>query len=143
MIKVLVIVCLLFVSTTLGWSSSSTEYACISPRVIDGDTIRCHIIRLGFGVALEDRNIRLDGVDTPEVLRPNCEAEKVKGLAAKASVAKLLKGCSDVWTTENGLDKYGRILGDIRCNGVSLSAYLMSQGLAKPYSGGKRSSWCE
>ncbi len=37
-------------------------------------------------------------------------------------------------------DKYGRVLADVqrRCDGASVSEYLLSHGFAKPYSGGTK-----
>jgi len=92
------------------------KYQLVLNRVIDGDTIDADIV-LGFGVVLQNKRIRLDGVDTPEV-RTSDDEEKNFGLRAKAFVAEwcakadrqlmlLTQGTGDEY------DKFGRVLGDI------------------------------
>jgi len=56
------------------------EYKAKLDRVIDGDTIDCHI-DLGFNVTLKER-VRLKGIDTPETRTRDLE-EKKRGLRPK------------------------------------------------------------
>ena len=86
-------------------------------RVIDGDSLDIDIM-LGFGIVLQNKRLRLEGVDTPE-LRTSDEEEKKFGLRAKSFV---VEWCSDrellLLVKNNGdeYDKFGRILGHIEDN---------------------------
>lgn len=110
------------------------EYRCVVIEVIDGDTVEVDI-DLGFGVWMRSEHIRIQGVDTPESKTTNKE-EKVFGLLAKKHVEGLLpvgKECTLMSMEFRG--KFGRILGDIKVDGVTLSESLISNHLAVPYNG--------
>lgn len=64
------------------------EYSGSVIRVIDGDTVEA-LIDLGFGV-FKKTKLRIDGIDTPEIYRPSCEAEKQHGMEATARANELL-----------------------------------------------------
>jgi micrococcal nuclease len=64
------------------------EYSGTVIRVIDGDTIEA-LIDLGFGV-FKKMKLRIDGIDTPEIYRPSCEAEREHGKAATSRATELL-----------------------------------------------------
>jgi endonuclease YncB( thermonuclease family) len=113
-------------------------------RVIDGDTVE---IAVGF---LPDPlppklSIRVLGIDTPEKApRAKCEAEAAKAKEASTftKVAVANARVVDVQIAE--WDKYGgRVLGHIILDGQSLSDMLIRAGLARPYHGEAKSSWCE
>ncbi len=108
-------------------------------RVIDGDTYE------GLAITWVDQTnvvrVRLRGVDTPE-LRGSCQNEKALGKRAKAFVDDWLQNNQVVLVNiEKG--KYYRVVADIRAaDGTYLSQALMAAGLGRPYTGGKRISWC-
>jgi endonuclease YncB( thermonuclease family) len=78
--------------------------------------------------------IRLRGIDAPE-LRARCDDERLKALAARDGLAKILNEGS-VGVSRVGQDKYGgRVDADV-------SAALLARGLARRYSGGRRGRWC-
>jgi micrococcal nuclease len=83
-------------------------------RIIDGDSLDIDIV-LGFGIVLQNRRLRLMGVDTPEVRTSDLE-EKKYGLLAKSFVEKW---CMDktillvIRENQDEQDKFGRILGDL------------------------------
>lgn len=115
------------------------EYKCVIVEVIDGDTVDVDI-DLGFGVWMRSERIRIQGIDTPESKTTNKE-EKVFGMMAKKHVESLLpvgKECTLLSTEFRG--KFGRILGDIRVDGVTLSESLLSNHLAVPYNGENKKS---
>ena len=96
---------------------NTKKYSIQLNRVIDGDSLDIDI-NLGFGIVLQNRRLRLEGVDTPE-LRTSDEEEKQFGLRAKSFVVD--------WCTQRELvlvmntdsdeqDKFGRILGQIEDN---------------------------
>ena len=116
-------------------------FAATPLRVIDGDTVEMRVsIWLGQDVTTR---VRMRGIDAPE-LRARCEDELLKAEAAKQMLTELL-GRGEVFLSEVGYDKYGtRVLARIvDASGADLGASLVERGLARPYQGGKRQSWCE
>lgn len=111
--------------------------------VTDGDTIR---VRTPWvDTPFENMAIRISGIDTPESRRPQakCAAEIQKGIEAKAYVRSLVGPGDTVHFILRGHDKYGRLLASVYlANGSDIGAELVSRGFAKPYSGGKKASWC-
>lgn len=89
-------------------------------------------------------NIRVSGVDTPEVRTKNsCEKEKARN--AKKLVANLLKNAKRIDLTNIQRGKYFRVVADVLIDGKSLSDYLLKNGLAYSYDGGtkKKINWCK
>lgn len=89
-------------------------------------------------------NIRVFGVDTPEIrTRNTCEKEKARN--SKKLVENLLKNAKriDLVNIERG--KYFRIVADVKIDGKSLGHYLLKNGLAYAYDGGKKRQmdWCQ
>ena len=114
------------------------EYRCKVVKVIDGDTVDVDI-DLGFGIWQMDERVRIMGIDTPES-RTRDKVEKAFGLAAKEKLKVLLKGTPTLKTQINkhGEDmkgKFGRILGDIIVDHVSMSDTMIKEHHAVPYYG--------
>ena len=103
------------------------QYKVTLDRIVDGDTIDVNV-DLGFTVWLSKQRIRLMGVDTWESRTRNLEV-KAKGLLAKAEEIILIS---------HGKGKYGRILGEVICDGVSLNDALVENGHAVEYYGGTK-----
>jgi micrococcal nuclease len=100
--------------------------------VVDGDTIKAP-----YGVTY-----RLMGYDTPETRSAKCDAELELGLAAKQRLEEL-PARGEVRVLESGKeDRYGRSLAAVTVNGRDVGDILIDEGLARPYQGGKRASWC-
>jgi micrococcal nuclease len=115
------------------------EYRCVIVEVIDGDTVDVDI-DLGFGVWMRSERIRIQGVDTPESKTSDKE-EKVFGLLAKKYGETLLPVGKDcIMMSMEFRGKFGRILGDIKVDGVTLSESLLSNHLAVPYNGENKQS---
>lgn len=97
----------------LSYLKMDKKYRLVLNRVVDGDTIDADIV-LGFGVVLQNKRIRLAGVDTPEV-RTSDDVEKGFGLRAKAFVANWCAGDGELILVIKGdeYDKFGRVLGDV------------------------------
>jgi micrococcal nuclease len=97
-------------------------------RVIDGDTVRLSV-DVGFRMRFED-NFRMTGINAPE---------GKNSIAAVRMRALLPAGLAVVVSTGKP-EKFGRWLADIAipeaCS--SVCELLLSEGLAVPYSGGKR-----
>ena len=110
------------------------EYKCKLVKVVDGDTVDVDI-DLGFGVWLQNQRIRLYGIDTPESRTSDAE-EKIYGLAAKERMQKWLDGGSlKIVTHKDAKGKYGRILGEIICDGVNINQVMVETHLAVAYFG--------
>jgi hypothetical protein len=116
-------------------SSSAAFSICGDGRhvncVVDGDTFW-----------FQGEKIRIADIDTPELSPPRCEAERVKGEAAKARLLALLNAgafsLSAGWHDE---DKYGRKLRTVLRSGHSLGDTLVNEGLARRWDGA-RHGWC-
>jgi len=114
------------------------EYNCKILKVIDGDTVDVDI-DLGFGIILTDERVRIMGIDTPES-RTRDDVEKIFGLASKERLKELLKEEAILITKDNkhGEDmkgKFGRILGDFRVGGKTVTEILIEEGHAVKYHG--------
>lgn len=100
-------------------------------EVIDGDTIR-H----------EGKSIRVLGLDTPEI-RSRCPSEKIAAHGARDRLARLIEGAKKIQIEPSKRpDRYGRVLATITIDGRNVADILIGEGLARPYQGGKRASWC-
>lgn len=100
--------------------------------VIDGDTIR-H----------DGSKIRIADIDAPEISEPKCASEAALGHRAKDRLLELLnEGPFDV-VHPGGRDKdvYGRKLRVLMRDGRSLGIILVAEGLARRWTGSRR-SWC-
>jgi micrococcal nuclease len=90
------------------------EYKCRIIKVVDGDTVDVDI-DLGFGVWLNNKRVRLYGIDTPEC-RTRDREEKYFGFMAKALVKDFLpEGSTQRLSTllsKSRKGKFGRILGE-------------------------------
>lgn len=110
-------------------------------RVIDGDTFEARV-RVWPGVEVTTK-VRLRGIDAPE-LGADCEHERRQAQAARDALARLL-GQGQIALTAVSNDKYGgRVLAAASALGTpDLAAAMLSGGLARPYSGGRRRTWCD
>ena len=108
--------------------------------VIDGDTIQVRA-RIWLGQDVETR-VRLDGADAPE-LNGGCESARRLARRARDFVRALADG-GRVILSHITYGKYaGRVLARVRVpGGEDFSDALIAAGLARPYGGGRRRSWC-
>jgi micrococcal nuclease len=116
------------------WSAPlyAEEISARSIYVIDGDTIDINGARY-----------RLVGFDTPETYRPKCDYEKALGNQPTARLKQLIGGIAIIdLAVQPGRDRYGRGLARLFVNDYDVGAILINEGLARPYNGGRRASWC-
>jgi endonuclease YncB( thermonuclease family) len=100
----------------------------------DGDTIT-----FDYG------KVRVLGVDSGE-LKSGKPCEKDSGLAAKAFVAKAMKGARlIVLKNHSKRDVYGRVLADVEYDGKNLKDELLARKLAAPYvvKRFQKINWCK
>ncbi|OUR95832.1 nuclease [Halobacteriovorax marinus] len=117
---------------------------CVSyVRNYDADTVTFNIPKLHPLIG-QKINIRVNGVDTPEIRTKN-KCEKDKARHAKKLVAKLLKKAKRIDLQNIKRGKYFRVVADVIIDGKSLSDYLLKNGLAYSYDGGtkKKMNWCK
>ncbi len=98
--------------------------------VIDGDTFR-----------FEGQKIRIADIDTPE-LAGRCAEEKALAARATDRLAVLLaQGPFTLEPVDRDEDRYGRKLRVVTRGGRSIGDQLVSEGLARTWSG-RREPWC-
>jgi len=117
---------------TIATDASAERIDPASIRVIDGDTIELH-----------GQTVRLVGFDTPETWKSECDFERVLGQQAAARLVELVSSgrVVDVMLLP-GRDRYNRGLGRLFIGNVDVSEILTTEGLARPYEGGRREGWC-
>jgi endonuclease YncB( thermonuclease family) len=120
------------------------SYRASITRVVDGDTVEARVpIWLGQEIITK---VRLRGIDAPEIAGA-CGAERTQAEAARDRLAILI-GQGPVTLAEIGPDKYsGRIVARLMTGApehlVDAGALLVSEGLARRYSGKRREGWCQ
>ena len=110
-------------------------------KVIDGDTVKVEA-RLWPGIIAQS-NVRVRGVDTPEIRRAQCgEYERRRGRAARDFVRSVIG--TNVWLINVDKGKYaGRVVASVwLADGRDLAKLLIATGHGRPYRGGRRSKWC-
>ena len=114
----------------------------------DGDTCR---VRLPWGGAempawavelFGTMSVRLEGFDTPEI-RGRCDREKEMAVEARDALRAMLDDADEVLLADVRGGKYFRLLGMLLVDGKPVGDRLIEAGLARPYSGGTRLTWCE
>lgn len=100
--------------------------------VVDGDTFW-----------LDGVKIRIADIDTPEISEPKCDSEYDLGMKATHRLRELLnEGPFELNSIGNrDEDRHGRKLRVVVRNGRSLGDQLVSEGLARTWSG-RREPWC-
>lgn len=100
--------------------------------VVDGDTLNWR-----------GERFRLVGFDTPETYNSRCDLEKRLGEFATQRVRNLIASIAVVELVRlPGRDRYQRSLGRLLINNRDVGDILITDGLARPYEGGRRQSWC-
>jgi endonuclease YncB( thermonuclease family) len=113
-------------------------------KVIDGDTVEIAVDFLPSPLPPK-LSIRVIGIDTPEKApRAQCDAEAAKAQAASTFTKNAVSNAIEIDVVILKWDKYGgRVLGEVYLDHQSLAESLISAGLARPYKGEAKSSWCE
>jgi len=100
--------------------------------VADGDSFK-----------LGRRQIRITGIDAPELANPLCPAEAALARRSTDRLRSLLnQGPFDmIGHRLNRTDRFGRELMDVSRGGMSIGDRMIAEGLAHRYIAGKQ-SWC-
>ncbi len=108
------------------------DYASHTNCVVDGDTIW-----------IAGEKIRIADIDTPEISEPQCRSELALGNKATTRLIELINAGPfelKAWPGRDE-DRYGRKLRVLVRDGRSLGDILVSEGLARTWSG-RREPWC-
>ena len=110
------------------------EYKAVVNRVVDGDTIDV-TIDLGFSVWKKMR-VRMEGINTPESRTRDLD-EKARGKLAKDFLSYCLASSDDhvIKTSVDGKGKFGRVLGEIYCDGKNINLLMIDKHHAVAYKG--------
>lgn len=131
------------------WTEQSNVASTLSTRPATNISFgRCGIIRKncvvdGDTIWLDGVKIRIADIDTPEISQPSCPEEKALGERATRRLVELVNAGSfkvRAWGDRDE-DRYGRKLRVLVRNGRSLGDMLVSEGLARTWSG-RREPWC-
>lgn len=106
-------------------------------------SVRTHCVVDGDTIWHNGTKIRIADIDTPEVGEPKCASEAALGARATKRLLQLVNaGPFEIksWPGRDE-DKYGRKLRVFVRNGRSLGDLLVSEGLARTWTG-RRQPWC-
>lgn len=125
--------------------AAAADYEWKVHKIIDGDTVAFVVPwlppELGNFIL-----VRVIGIDTPEkAWRARCPREATLGEAATLFTTKFIGESTSMTVVLHNWDKYGgRVDGSIfDAQGRDLATELMKIGLARPYDGGTKTSWCD
>jgi endonuclease YncB( thermonuclease family) len=108
--------------------------------IYDGDTFRVNIA--GWpDIAGHHVPVRVFGIDTPE-MKGKCPAEKEGAQKAKQFTVEKLRSGKKIELRNLRRDKYFRLLSEVYIDNNSLAEMLIKAGLAIPYDGTTKKSWC-
>jgi len=108
------------------------SYNAIVVKIVDADTIDFRV-DLGFYMTAAIR-FRLIRINAPE-LRSKSKKERAKAMEAKTFVVDRCAAAKSVSVISRKTEKFGRWLCEVYLDGVNLNDLLLSNGLAKKYSG--------
>lgn len=96
------------------------------PRVVDGDTLE-----------IDDRNIRLAGLDAPERAQRCTDAGGDEFACGRAATdyLRFLVGEGEATCRGQGTDRWNRLIARCRANGVDLSEAMIRRGWAVAFMG--------
>lgn len=112
------------------------ESVCRVVEIVDGDTVTLAC------AGRRSERARLSGFDTPELFSPGCAHERLAASRAKRHLAAMVAGAGRFDVQRHGYDRYGRLLAELAIDGRSVAQEMIAQGLARPYAGGRRATWC-
>jgi endonuclease YncB( thermonuclease family) len=124
------------------FSLQNQKLPCKVKSVYDGDTLT---VIFPFNNSYYKSNLRLLGIDTPEIKTKNL-SEKQAGLLAKEWLTKKIQD-KIIYVAFEKEDKYGRLLGVIyEKPGMndfkhSINQMLIDENLAITYNGGKKQTF--
>ena len=112
-------------------------------HIVDGDTFVADVLMKDKTV-VNSVKVRLSNVDTPEI-HGQCEYEIARAAVAKQRLGELIPVGSVIEIKNVKDDKYaGRIDAHVYDkSGRDVGNILIKEKVGRPYSGGRRQSWCD
>lgn len=107
-------------------------------RVYDGDTFFVNIPYLHWLIG-SNISVRIRGIDTAEMRGGTAETKR-QAQKSKDALIKLFEN-RNITLYNLNRDKYFRILADVKADNIEVKEYMIKNGFAKEYDGGKKSSW--
>ena len=127
------------------WPSASDSFAggAASPRFSVCGAVRETCVIDGDTFWLDGERIRIADIDTPEISEPRCDEEYERGIAARDQLVALLNEGPFELAAIGGRDEdqYGRKLRVVTRESRSIGNQLVSEGLARTWTG-RRQPWC-
>ena len=102
-------------------------------KVYDGDTITIASKMPYENSPLFRFNVRLNGIDTPEI-KSNNENEKLLAKTARDSLSQLIM-YKNITLQNVKNEKYGRILADVYLDDLHINQWMVDQQFAVAYDG--------
>ena len=124
-------------------SATVTQPVASKPYSLCSGGVRTHCVVDGDTIWHNGTKIRIADIDTPEVGDPKCSSEAALGAKATRRMLQLVNAGPFEMKAWDGRDedKYGRKLRVLVRDGRSLGDILVSEGLARTWTG-RRQPWC-
>lgn len=113
------------------------------PYTLCSGSVRTHCVVDGDTLWHEGVKIRVADIDAPEVSNPKCQSEAALGARATSRLLQLVNAGPfeiSAWDSRDE-DQYGRKLRVLVRDGRSIGDVLVSEGLARTWTG-RRQPWC-
>ena len=105
-------------------------------KVYDGDTITV-AAKLPFNESPIYRfSVRLRSIDSPEIRGKSAKECKL-AIKSRDALQNLILG-KIIELKNNGKEKYGRLLADVYYNDIHINKWMVDEGYAVKYDGGKK-----
>jgi len=108
-------------------------------KVYDGDTITVASKLPFIGSPIYRFSVRLRSIDSPEI-KGKSKNECEMAIKARDALHNLIFG-KIIELRNNGKEKYGRLLADIYYNDIHINNWMVENGYAVQYDGGKKSEF--
>jgi micrococcal nuclease len=105
------------------------QYKATIVSITDGDTVHADI-DLGFNTWRRDEDLRLYGIDAPEMKKETMAAGKA---AREALLGRIMGKEVILCTIKDRREKYGRYLAKIYIGDELINDWMINQGFAVPY----------
>ncbi|WP_107675046.1 thermonuclease family protein [Agrobacterium sp. LAD9] len=124
-------------------AATAAQPVAFRPYSMCSGSVRVHCVVDGDTIWHEGVKIRVADIDTPEVGEPKCASEAALGAKATKRMLQLVNAGPfqmQAWPGRDE-DKYGRKLRVLVRDDRSLGDILVSEGLARTWTG-RRQPWC-
>lgn len=124
-------------------TATAAQPVAFKPYSLCSGSVRTHCVVDGDTIWHNGIKIRIADIDTPEVGEPKCASEAALGAKATRRLLQLVNAGPFEMRSWEGRDedKYGRKLRVFVRGGRSLGDILVSEGLARTWTG-RRQPWC-